>query len=546
MMALMRTVLLGSLSIFIGVVVACQQDGLTESSSKKTNIIVIMTDDMGFSDPGFMGSGIETPGIDRLAAKGMVFNQFYNTGRCCPSRASLMTGLYAHRTGLGWMTASDQGLPGYRGEISDSTVTIAQVLQEKGYATYMTGKWHLVYDRDMGADGPKDNWPIQRGFDRYFGILAGGGGYFSPVITYNNTQPKVPDDFYLTSAINDSTVAFLEDHFTNQPDQPFFFYVAHYAPHRPLHALDEDIDKYRGKFMQGWDYWRKQRYEHMLQAGIIDSTWQLSARGEGIPAWDELSEDEKQVWDGRMAVYAAMVDRMDQGISALINTLEKYDQLDDTLILFLSDNGGCAEAQGGQLAVSDLPELGKIDQSYRMEWANVSNTPLRWYKQHNHAGGINTPLIVHWPEKIKSGRITDQPGHIIDLMPTLLDVAGAEYPGQFNGKTIYPMQGESQLSALSGKSVNRSPIFFEHQGNRAVIANGWKLVALEQQKPPYSQPWELYHLDADHSEINNLINDFPQKAAELEALWNDWAQENNVLPLNGKPWKERLSEDIHR
>ena len=264
---------------------------------EKPNIILIMADDMGFSDLGFMGSGIETPNIDQLANNGMVYNQFYNAGRCCPTRASLLTGLYAHNTGLGWMTASDLGKPGYRGTISKNTITLAQVLKTEGYQNYLTGKWHIVSDKNLEQEADNSNWPIQRGFDKYYVVLTGKGGYYSPTtLTKNNKRITALDNFYLTEAINNSTIEILEEHFETKKNTPFFFHVAHFAPHRPLHALEDDIKKYKGKFSKGWDYFREQRFNKMNEIGLSND-WVLSKRPKNIPAWNSLSEKEKNMWE---------------------------------------------------------------------------------------------------------------------------------------------------------------------------------------------------------------------------------------------------------
>lgn len=515
---------------------------------KRPNIILILADDMGFSDLGFMGSGIQTPNIDKLAGNGMVFSQFYNTGRSCPTRASLLTGLYAHQTGLGWMTSANLGHPGYTGDMNNHAVTIAQVLKGANYNCYMTGKWHVTYDKYMKPEGPKHNWPIQRGFDRFFGHLTGGGSYFTTqTLTNDNEQLTPSKDFYLTTAITDSTVSIINHHFKEKKKEPFFFYVAYYAPHRPLHALQKDIDKYRGKFMNGWDENRRLRYNKMRELNIINSNCKLSERDPQIPAWETLTEQEKQIWDARMAVYAAQIDCMDQGVGQIIATLKQNNALDNTLIIFLSDNGGNTESQGGNLNFEDLPYLGNENpgQSYRVNWANVSNTPFREYKHMVHEGGISTPLIAYWPAKIKkTGVVTSQVGHVIDLMPTFMDVAGAAYPSMYNGNNIYPLTGKSLLpTILKGKVFKREALYFEHEANRAVIDGEWKLVSKNTKTPPYISDWELYNLKTDRSETNNLIEKYPEKALKLEILWDKWAKENNVYPLDNSGWQGKGKKD---
>lgn len=520
----------------------------SEQKEKAPNIILIMVDDMGFSDLGFMGSGIETPNIDRLAGNGLLFNQFYNTGRCCPTRASLLTGQYAHNTGLGWMTVSNLGHPGYLGDMNEQSVTIAEALKPAGYANYMTGKLHIMYDEYMKADGLKHNWPLQRGFDKYYGNLAGGGGYFNPeTMTYNNQRLENPEGFYLTTAVTDSTVSFLNQHFDTKKEQPFFFYVAYYAPHRPLHALQKDVNKYRGKFLDGWDLQRERRYKNLLEKGFISPEWQLSEREKKVKEWDQLPDDEKKVWDALMAAYAGQIDCMDQGIGEILAVLEENDELDNTLILFLSDNGGCAEGQGKKLSLEEIHLVGddKPEQSYRINWANVSNTPFREYKHYVHEGGISTPLIMHWPEKISAkGKLTPQVGHVIDLMPTILDVAGVAYPEKRNGVKVNPVNGKSLTPVLGGEVFSREPLFFEHEANRAVIDGDWKLVSKGTKVAPYTSDWELYNLRDDRTETKNLVTSNPDKAKEMEQLWDNWAKNNHVYPLDGRGWNEKIAADV--
>lgn len=543
-------IILSALFVFSTLVFfSCENRKNNAGKPEKPNIILIMADDMGFSDLGFMGSGVQTPNIDRLASNGIVFNQFYNAGRCCPTRASLLTGLYAHNTDLGWMTASDFGRPGYLGAISQNCVTLGQVLKSSGYANYVIGKWHVVYDPNMVADGANHNWPMQRGFDKYFGMLSGGGGYYTPnTLTYNNERLIPDDDFYLTQAFNDSTVGFLEQHFATKKEQPFFLYLAHYAPHRPLHALQEDIQKYKGKFDQGWDAFRQKKLEKMKSIGLAEGGWLLSDRPDNIPAWETLNQDEKAMWEKRMEVYAAQIDRMDQGIGRLIETLEDNNQLDNTLILFLSDNGGNAEVEGKDFDADKVEDVGgnTFNQSYRRHWANMSNTPFREYKSNNHEGGISTPLIVHWPDKIKKPSISNQQGHVIDIMPTLIELTGAKYPTENKGNTIKPFQGKSLLSAFYGETFDRGAMFFEHEADRAIIEGNWKLVAPKGQEPLFLGKWELYDLSVDRAESNNLINEYPDIAAKLEEKWDTWAEENNVLPLDGRGWSVKVKTDVNR
>lgn len=518
----------------------------------KPNVLLIMMDDMGFSDLGFMGSEIQTPNIDRLAEGGVFVNQFYNTSRCCPSRASLLTGQYQHMTGMGWMTASDLGHPGYTGDLNNKCITIAQALKQNDYSCYMTGKWHLTHDSYMKKDASKHNWPLQRGFDRFYGHLSGGGGYFNTrtMLNDNTWLGEMPDDFYLTNAVTDSTLQILDDHFKNRGDKPFFFYMAYYAPHRPLHALQKDVAKYRGKFMAGWDKLREKNYKQLEKLGIINEACKLSERDSGVPEWDSLTEEEKKIWDARMAVYAAQIDCADQGIGKVIAKLEKNGELENTLILFLSDNGGTAEGQGGQLKLEQIGELGNQNpkQSYRRNWANVSNVPFRDYKADTHQGGIATPLIAHWPEKIQSkGGIVQQVGHIMDLFPTILEATGTAYPEKNNNTIINPLQGKSILSALVDcQTIQRESLFFEHEADRAVLYNNYKLVSKATRKPPYAGEWELYDLKNDCSETNDLAKHKPELVNKLSDLWDEWAKKNQVYPLDNSGWRNKIEADVHK
>ena len=408
-----------------------------------------MADDMGFSDLGCYGGEIEMPNLDILANNGIRYTQFYNTGRCCPTRASLMTGLYAHQTGMGWMTTANLKHPGYTGDLNKSCVTIAEVLRESGYSTYMTGKWHVVYDKNMEPEGPKDNWPLQRGFNKYYGPINGGGSFFTTkYLTYGNERIKPPGNYYLTDAISDSSVAFINQHFEENNEHPFFLYVAYTAPHFPLHAKETDIKKYLGKFTLGWDQLRKERYQRMLRLGIIESTHILTEPEKDIRKWDQLSREEQREFDRRMAVYAAQIDNMDQGIGRIINILKKHNKLGNTLISFLSDNGGTMEHISRGNVDFNLIGSDSSYESYRKPWATVSNTPYKKFKQWVHEGGIITPLIIHWPDQItQGGQTTYQLGHVIDMMPTFVELAKADYPEVYNGNKILLMEGFSLVSS---------------------------------------------------------------------------------------------------
>ncbi len=530
--------------------IACQSSSEETSASaadRRPNILLIMADDMGYSDVGCYGGEIRTPTLDRLAANGLRFSQFYNTARCCPTRASLLTGLYPHQAGIGLMTG-DRGTEGYRGDLNEHSVTIAEVLKNAGYRTFMSGKWHVT--KHLGqwtGDSSKTdthNWPRQRGFDQFYGTILGAGSFYDPVtLTEGNTPVDLQDsNYYYTDAISDKAVAYLRE---APSDTPFFGYVAYTAPHWPLHALPEDIARYAGRYDIGWDSLRRERLARMREMEVIDADWPLSERNEEVAAWSET--DEKDWQARRMEVYAAQVDRMDQGIGRIVRALEERGALDNTLIFFLADNGGCAEelseGWGKQLFIPEetlagepvalgnsrtdlMPGPENTYQSYGAAWANASNTPFRMYKHYVHEGGIATPLVVHWPAGISAtGAWRRSPGHLIDIMATCVAVGQAQYPQEVAGNTIKPMEGISLLTAFAEDTLTREAIYFEHEGNRAVRRGPWKLVARGR-----DGSWELYDTERDRTETNDLAEKHPAVVQELASLWQRWAERSNVLP----------------
>ncbi len=505
------------------------------------NILLIMVDDMGFSDLGIMGSPIETPHLDHLAKDGLLYTNFYNTGRCCPSRSALLTGQYPHKTGMGWMNAADLHHPGYRGALDQNCVTIAQALQQNDYACYMTGKWHLTGPNEEDAGADKRNWPAQRGFHKYYGHL-GPGSYYHPNLKYNNEEIKRPKNYYVTSAVTDTMIQFLKDHFVQQKDKPFFCYVSYFAPHAPLHALPEDIQKYKRKFMTGWDEIRISKFKKLKELGIIHANSKLPERPNNIEAWDNLSPKEREIQDALMAVYAAQLDRVDQEIGKVIDLLKTHKEFDNTLILFLSDNGASEETYKDQIAET-IHLLGspKTRVSYGAAWANVSNAPLQRFKKSVHEGGIATPMIAHWPNGIrKTGRIVDQIGHLIDLFPTILDITNTEYPDEIADQYTHQLPGISLVPNFKGKNVTRDALFFEHEANRAARIENWKLVSTGKRKAPYTSNWELYDLEKDRTETNNVAYRHPEIVKRMSLLWDEWANENDVYPLDGRDWFKRI------
>lgn len=502
-----------------------------QKEEERPNIVLIMADDMGFSDIGSYGGEVQTPNLDALAEGGIRYTQFYNNARCCPTRASLMTGVYPQQAGMGWMTAADLGTPAYQGELNNKVVTIAEVLKGAGYATYMTGKWHLSRVRNIRG-GVKTNWPSQRGFEEYFGIVDGASNYFTPMVYSDNEKYSAPgEDFYFTHAVSDSSVMFMDQHFNKAgAKDPFFMYVAYTAPHWPLHALEKDIAKYEEMYKVGWDKLRTERLQKQKEIGIFDQSVKLSPREERVPAWEELSPEKQEEFAMRMAIYAAQIDAMDQGIGRIVNKLKEEGELDNTLIMFLSDNGACAEyiSSGESKAVN-----GKANtwESYRIHWANVGSTPYKEYKHWIHEGGIATPFIVHWPKGIKTDKkFIREPGHLNDIMATAVEVAGAEYPAEYKGNKIVPMQGQSLVPHFRGEQNNRKPIFWEHEANIGVRDGKWKLVAKTEEGSEFDPGnLELYNMEEDPSELHNLADTHPEKLQELYTAWKAWADKVNVI-----------------
>ncbi len=510
-------------------------------AADRPNIVVIMADDMGYSDIGCFGSEIETPNIDALASSGVLLTQFYNAGKCCPTRASLLTGLYSHQAGIGWMISADLGKPGYQGDLGRNCVTIAEVLAATGYRCYQSGKWHVTpwdYQQDSG---PKHNWPLKRGFHHCFSTINGSGNYFNfGSLVRDNKRIRPEPGAYYTDSISNEAAAYVRNHSANSAE-PFFLYVAYTAPHFPLHAKPEDIGKYIGKYLDGWQIVRRQRFAKMRDLGILEANWELSA--DDSIDWSLLSDEQKALWDKRMAVYAAQIDCMDQGIGRIIKALEDTGQRENTLVMFLSDNGGCAEFKSR--SDQSLEALGTSSsyESYRREWANVSNTPFRLYKRYAHEGGVSTPFIASWPNGLRSyEKPIPTPCHIIDIMPTCCDVARTDYPREFSGHVIPPFEGTSLLPILTGNRATRpGPLFWEYECNRAIRDGKWKLVSRG-----LLEKWELYDIEFDRTETQDLASMNPKIVETLSIKWTEWASRCHVLPLDGRTKEERLNSAIER
>jgi arylsulfatase len=466
-------------------------------AADRPNIVLIMVDDMGYSDLGCYGGEIKTPNIDRLAKEGMRFTQFYNCAKCETTRATLLSGQYHPSVGIRNMR---------------NCVTIAEAMRAGGYTTLMTGKWHLT------------STPIQRGFDRYFGHLSGACNFFTGDNTFRiDEKPfEVPKTgFYTTDANIDYAIRFL-----NEADKkkPFFLYVAFNAPHYPLQAPKEEVDKYRGKYKIGWDELRRQRLSRMKSLGIVASDQKLAPRPADVPAWDSLGKAEQDQHDLLMATYAGMIDRVDQNIGRLVAHLERMGAWENTLLLFLSDNGACPFQRTKQKTRDEklMPWDPKSYWTYDRRWGHACNTPFREYKQNQHEGGISTPLIVRWPAGVKKpGGITHQPGHLVDIMATFLDVGGAKYPKTHAGKPIGRMRGHSLAPIFAGK--NRAPheaIFFTFYGkNNALRMGDWKLVNIDRKE------WELYNIAQDRAELNNLAAKEPERLAAMKKHFERMAKE---------------------
>ena len=514
------------------------------AQNRKPNIVLILADDMGYSDLGCFGSEINTPHLDKLASQGLKLTQFYNAGRCCPSRASLLTGLYPHQAGVGDMLQNDS-LPAYGTHLNFTSVTLAEVLKEAGYQTIISGKWH--------AGNEPEYWPTKRGFTNQYFSNGTTGHYFgiakdrqyvvngqlvetprewikSGDSEYKLFKNKDGSQWYATDAIADHAIDFIKDLRKENKEKPFFLYLPFTAPHWPLHAFEEDIAKYQGKYLIGWDSLRVQRFNKMKKLGLIDPDWKLSERNENVKAWNELSDSAKIRNDRLMAVYAAMIDRLDQNVGKLLQSLKETEDIDNTIIIFLADNGGCHEEmkKGKKEALPGAPD--SFD-GYEYGWANVSNTPFQWFKHWAHEGGTSTPFIAWYPSMIKAGRTSKETGYIADLMPTLTELAGATYPKEYKGNKITPTIGKSLVSLFKGQEFKgHDLICWEHEGNRAVRSGKWKLVSRFDYKKNVSFAWELYDIENDRSETTNLSKKYPEKYIELQKIYAEWAERLKVVP----------------
>ncbi len=502
----------------------------TAETTARPNIVLIMADDLGFADLGCYGGEIETPNLDALAANGVRFTQFKNTGRCCPSRASLMTGCYPHSVGMGWMTAVDEHRPGYRGQLSAKQPTIAELLKAAGYKSYMSGKWHLTVDgayKGKSDYEPNGSWPSDRGFDGSWASLSGGGSYWhnNMLVRDDKALPAITEggSWYYTHAITEHALGHINGH---DFARPMFLYVAHYAPHRPLQAPAERIEQCMDRYRVGYDVLRRKRFERQRALGLIDGAVDLPKlekvykKQKGQPVWESLSAKQQAAWVKEMATYAAMVEIMDEGIGQLVDALKAKGQLDNTVIVFLSDNG--ATREGG--FISQLA-------------ADLSNTPYQYYKKDSYNGGISSPLIVHWPAGLSGagGKLNRTPSHIIDLVPTMMDIAGVGFPAEALAQGAIEPEGVTLRPLAVTRDASERTFYWEHQTGRAIYRDGWKLVSYHA-----DAPWELYHLEQDPFEQHDVSAVQPEHAKALREAWERWAERNHVLPFEKRTWTARI------
>ncbi len=539
----------------LAILLACTLPSL--AAGRRPNLIIVLVDDMGWANIGCYGGPVETPVIDRLAADGVRFTQFYNYSRCCPSRAVLLTGLHPHEAGLGHMTFKRTGdtpstipermkLPAaYRGWVRETVPTLPEMLRAAGYGTYMAGKWHV------GNSAPT-TWPLQRGFDRFYGFLEGTSEYFRPNDLFRGNDKIAPEGerYYTTDAFTTEAIANLREHATRRPETPFFLYLAYNAPHFPMQAMPEDFAKYRGRFKEGWDGLRTRTLTRQKQLGLLPADTALSPRpgaadrlgvlGGPVPAWDSLSPEQQDSMDAIMATYAAMIDRVDQNLGRLVAYLRESGQLDQTAIIFLSDNGAEAESPPlGQFQLSDLGQYGKGGRHYGRAWATASNTPFREYKHFSHQGGIMTPLIVHWPAGIPAaqrGRLIQQYGFLPDVTATCLDLSAALRPATMEGRPSPVVDGRTLRPLLTGSTapLHETPICIEHEGNRMIRDGRWKLVSFFREAP------ELYDIEVDRAEAHNLAATHPEVVRRLEQAYALWAERVGV-----RPWDEAQNYSVY-
>lgn len=528
------------------------------------NILVVLFDDMGFGSLGCYGSEISTPNIDALASRGLIYNNFHTTALCSPTRASLLTGRDHHAVGMSTIANADSGFPSKRGLIRHNAATIAEMLREEGYSTYAVGKWHLAPSDQLSAVGPFDHWPLGRGFEKYYGFLEALTDQFRPSLTRDNqhvAQPKPPEEGYtLNEDLADNAIQFLTDHASLAPEKPFFMYFALGAMHSPHQAPQAFLDKYKGKYNLGWDAVREQRLKRQIERGIVPAGTELTPRNKGVEPWETLSDEQKRLYARFEEAYAAFLDHSDSQLGRLFDHLDRLGVRDDTLIFLLSDNGASQEgqvhgststtfyenmeAESFEYNMERIDDIGtmRAKNNYPIGWAQVENTPLKRYKQNTHAGGVQDPLIVSWPKGLKEYGVRSQFHHVMDVVPTILEVVGAEAPASVKGIPQMPIHGTSMAYSFADKSAptrKRSQIF-EMFGHRAIWHDGWKAVCFHTRYGDYEQDsWELYHTDVDFAENHDLAAREPGRLARMIELWWAEAGRYDVLPLDDRGFAER-------
>ena len=536
---------------------------LPTAPQDRPNVVIILFDDTGFSHLGCYGSTIATPNIDRLAANGLRFTNFHVTALCSPTRASLLTGRNHHAVGMRSISSYDPGYPNMRGAVSRNAATMAEMLRDENYATFAVGKWHLNPSETCSQAGPFHDWPLQRGFDRYYGFLSGETDQFYPDLCYDNhliDPPRTPEEgYHFTEDIVDQATGFLRDHQSVYPGQPFFLYFALGATHSPHQAPAEYIERYRGKFDQGWDEVRKEWFARQLELGVIPEGTELAPRNAGVKPWDDFSPNMKRFLAAFQEAFAGFLTHTDEQIGRLISYLDDSGQLDNTILMLMADNG--ASQEGGPQGVSDTarygqPLLDDVDEAqsrlheiggprsspnYPWGWSQAGNTPLKWYKQNTHGGGVRVPLIVHWPDRIKdAGSFRRQFHHVSDVLPTILESVEASAPEEYAGHRQMPVSGTSFAYAFDDANADtaKEAQYFEMLGHRGIWVDGWKAVTRHQKNDPWSDDeWELYHVAEDFSEANNLAAENPEKLRELVDRWWVEAGRYGVLPLDDRSFQ---------
>ncbi len=543
-------------------------------SDKKINVVYIVLDDVGFAQLEGFGSDIHTPNIKKLAGRGLRYNNFHTTAICSATRASLLTGANHHAAGVATVIDTATGYPNSLGHLDPQYATIAQILKEEGYATFAVGKWHLAPLEDASDQGPFDNWPLQKGFDKFYGFMEGYTDQYTPSLVQDNSAihpPKTPEEgYHLSEDLSDHAIHYLFQQTNAHPEQPFFLYLAYGAGHAPHQVPEKYIEAYRGQFDRGWDAVRKDWFERQKELGIIPEDAVLTERNEYVEAWDDLSEEQKKLYARYMEIYAGFLTHTDEQIGRVIDYLEKIGERDNTVIVLLSDNG--ASAEGGyhgrvsdestllwsneddelEFGLEHIDDLGKYETGphYPIGWANAGNTPFKWYKSWVHSGGVKDPMIISYPNGISDeGGIRSQYHHVSDITPTILDILGIRKPEIVKGVAQKPITGTSLYYTFNDKDApSRKPVqYYEQTGNRGIWRDGWKAVTNHLMKLDYEDDeWELYHVDEDYSEDKNVADDYPAKLEEMKNLWFSEAGKNNVFPLGGGNYVLRSKEQNTR